>query len=360
MRVGIITFQETNNYGAVLQNYALQRAIVKKGHDVRTIDYRSSYIGKPWRPAHLKNKGFVSYIFGILGYVIYMPRGRKCRNFRKLIRYTEPVTEKNLHELNNAFDLFITGSDQVWNLRLTGMDAAYMLNFVTDKSKCGSYAASIGLSKISLSQKEFFRTFLNDFHFISVREKGAARLLADTLKREVATASDPCLLLTAEEWAAVSADPESTQGYVLVYQLGVSSDAVGLAKRIAGEKSLKLVFIPFPVGAFAAGRWDIKAGNAELIGYIKNAAYVVTDSFHGTLLSIIFNKNFFTKVSGTHAGVSSRIHDLLEHYGLENRIIQSGMDYEQQIPYESINEQVKKDREISLRILDQILHTKTP
>lgn len=355
MKVGIITFQETNNYGAILQNYALQQALIQKGHHVRTIDYRSSYIGKPYRLAHLRNKGFFPYAFGVLGYLIYMPRRRKCKKFRKRIRYTDPVKEGGLGKLNEEFDLFITGSDQVWNPRLTGMDAVYMLNFVADKVKCNSYAASIGLSEASPSQKEFFYAFLHDFHYISVREKSAATLLGSILGREVAVASDPCLLLTREEWASVAEGPRNTQGYVFVYQLGVSSDAVSLAKRIAREESLRLVFVPFPVGAFAVGRWDVGVGNAGLVGYIMNAEYVVTDSFHGTLLSIIFNKKFFTKISGTHAGVSSRIYDLLERYGLEERIIQSGMDYGQEISYESINDKIKMDREMSMQILDRIL-----
>lgn len=357
MKIGIITFQETNNYGVILQNYALQQALIQKGHHVRTIDYKSSYIGKPYRLAHLKNKGFFSYAFGVLGYLIYMPRGKKCKKFRKKILYTKPVKEDELGKLNEEFDLFITGSDQVWNPRLTGMDTAYMLDFVADKAKCNSYAASIGLSGASPSQKELFYTFLHDFHYISVREKSAAALLENILGRKIAVASDPCLLLTREEWASVAESPGIAQGYVLVYQLGVSPDAVNLAKRIAREKSLRLVFVPFPVGAFAVGRWDIGVGNAGLVGYIRDAEYVVTDSFHGTLLSIIFNKKFFTKVSGTHAGVGSRIYDLLESYGLEERIIQNDMDYGLEISYESINKKIKMDRKMSMQILDRILQS---
>lgn len=355
MKIGIITFQETNNYGAILQNFALQQAIIQKGHSAETINYKSTYISKPYRFIHLKNKGLLSYIFGVLGYLIYMPRTKKCNQFRKLIHYSKPIEKDNIHALNETYDIFITGSDQVWNYKLTGMDTTYMLDFVTDKSKCNSYAASIGLLNIDPLQQKQYYTLLNNFHFITVREKSASVLLKHILNKEIPIASDPCLLLSKNRWEQIAIEPKNFCNYILIYQLGFSIDAVKLAKQIAKEKSLRMIFIPFPVGKFAFGKWDITAGNAELVGYIKNAEYVITDSFHGTLFSIIFNKKFFTKISGTHAGVSSRIFDLLTHYGLTNRIIQENMNYNQKISYDTINKLLEKDRKISLDILDNML-----
>jgi len=356
MKVGIITFQETNNYGAVLQNYALQQAILQRGYSVETIDYRSTYIGKPYRLSHLRKKGLFAYLFGVLGYLIYLPRTGKCRKFRQMIYYSRPVDMNSIGELNNEYDIFITGSDQVWNHKLTGMDTTYMLDFVTDKSKCNSFAASVGLSEIENSEKEQYCSLLKDYGHITVREKSASSLMENVLSRHIQIVSDPCLMLTKEKWGTVAIEPENSQKYVFVYQLGVSPDIVKLARRIAKKESLDLVFVPFPVGAFAPGKWDICAGNAELIGYIKNAEYVVTDSFHGTLLSIIFNKKFFTKISGTHAGVGSRIYDLLEHYGVTNRIIHENIDFEQVISYDIINEKLEKDRKNAFLELDKILH----
>ena len=355
MKIGIITFQETNNYGAVLQNYALQQTIMQKGHFVETIDYRSEYIGKPYRFIHLKSKGFFSYVFGIVGYLIYLPRVKKCKAFRKMIYYSGPVNLHNISEINSKYDIFICGSDQVWNPALTGMDTSYMLDFVKDKSKCNSYAASIGLSKIENTYINQYVTYLKDFRHITVREESAAVLLKDILKREIQVVSDPCLLLTKEKWASVAVRPTNTQKYVFVYQLGISSDVVKLARKIAKEKRLKLIFVPFPVGVYSFGKWDIKAGNAELVGYIENAEYVITDSYHGTLFSIIFNKKFFTKISGTHAGVGARIYDLLKHYKLTERIIQEDVDYEKAIPYKKINVKVEEDRNTSMMVLEKIL-----
>lgn len=355
MKIGIITFQETNNYGAVLQNYALHQALVRYGHEVQTIDYQSSYIGKPYRLEHLKNKGLFAYLFGVMGYFIYLPRTKKCKEFRKYIHYSRKVNKQSISEINNEFDLFITGSDQVWNYNLTDLDETYMLGFVSDKSKCNSFAASIGLSEISEENKTIYKNLLKDYHFISVREKSAVPLLADILFKDIQVVSDPCVLLNQADWDKVSKQPQIKGKYLLVYQLGISADAVKLAKRISKEKKLKVVYIPFPVGCLAKGKWDIGAGNAELLGYIKDAEYVVTDSFHGTLLSIIYNKRFFTKMSGTHAGVGSRIYDILEHYGLTDRILNASMDYEKSIDYNKVNKLMETDRKYSQEVLQRII-----
>lgn len=355
MKIGIITFQETNNYGASLQNYALQQAILHMGHSVDTIDYRSSYIGKPYRLAHLKNKGLFSYLFGVMGYLIYLPRTGKCRRFRQKISYSRPVNRETIGALNQEYDVFITGSDQVWNYKLTGMDPVYLLGFVEDKAKCSSYAASVGISELEPAAEEQYRGLLKGFHMITVRESSSVPLLKSILQRDVFPAADPCLLLTAEEWKQAAVMPKGKGRYVFVYQLGFSADIVKLARRIAEENRLKLVFTPFPVGAFAWGKWDMRAGSAELAGYIKEAEYIVTDSFHGTLLSLIFQKKFFTKIAGTHAGVGSRIYDLLEHYEITDRIVSENIDYKASMPYDRIAEKLSQDRERSLALLDKIL-----
>lgn len=356
-KIGIITFQETNNYGAIFQNYALQQAIRKLGAEPETLDYKSEYIGKPYRLQHLKNKGLFGYLFGILGYMIYLPRTKKCNEFRKIIKFSQPITKKELNKIEENYDHFITGSDQVWNCKLTGMDTAYMLDFVKDKRKCSSYAASIGLPKLELDIAKKYDELIKDFHCVSVRESSAAKLLEEITTKEIQVVSDPCLLLNVDEWKLVTLPKKRKNPFVLVYQLGVSGDVVKLAKKIAKEKKLKIVFVPFPVGELAKGKWAFDAGNADLLSYIRDAEYVITDSFHGTLLSIIFNKQFFTKVAGTHAGVGSRIYDLLDKYGLRERIITENIRYDNSIDYKNINMLIEKERESSINVLKLMVHT---
>ncbi|MBQ7943983.1 MAG: polysaccharide pyruvyl transferase family protein [Lachnospiraceae bacterium] len=355
MKIGIVTFQETNNYGAVWQNYALQQAIIKRGHEAETIDYKSEYIGRPYRFSHLTNKGLFSYLFGVMGYIIYLPRTKKCREFRKKLFYSRAVKKADLSKFNEEYDCFIIGSDQVWNHKLTGMDATYMLDFVTDKTKCNSFAASVGLSCIEEEKQKEYKRLLEGYANITVREKSARQLLEPIVGRDVETVSDPCVLLSYDEWSSVAKPMRPKNSYVVVYQLGVSADVVKLAKKIAKENNLKVVYVPFPVGSFGKGTWDVTAGNAELLGYIRDAAYVVTDSFHGTLLSIILNKQFFTKVSGTHAGVGSRIVDLLDGFGLSNRIISDNLNHCDKIDYSAVNPLLEQRRTEAGNCLEKIL-----
>lgn len=354
MKVGIVTFQETNNYGALLQNYALSRAFRKNGAEPKTINYISEYIGKPYRFSHLKNKGLMTYLLGVAGYFIYLPRTIKNNRFRKHIKYTSKVNKTNVKDIVDDFDIFVTGSDQVWNYNLTGGDGYYLLDFVKDKSRCNSYSASLGVKTIDDKYSSEYRELLSDFHYVSVREESAKDALVPVLGKEVDVVADPCVLLSKSEWDKVSNTPRE-KGYVYVYQLGVSGDAVRLAKKIAKEKGLKVIFTPFPVGGMAVGKFDIFAGAAEVLGYIKNADYVITDSFHGTLLSIIFNKRFFTKASGTHAAVGSRIFDMLNHYGLTDRIISSNTNYKEKIDYERVNALLEDDRKKGMGVIKNIL-----
>ena len=355
MKVGIVTFQETNNYGALLQNYALQKAIKDAGHSCDTIDYKSSYIGRPLGFAHLKNKGLKTYLLGVAGYLIYLPRSKRNRFFRKNISYSPKMYKEDLEELNDTYDMFICGSDQVWNYKLTGDDPYYFMDFVKDKNKCVSFAASLGLNEIDDKHKGMFIHYLSEYKYLSAREESASKLVGECVKRDIETVPDPCMLLDASEWEAVSLRPLK-RGYVYVYQLGVSKDVVLLAKKIAKEKKLEIIYTPFPVGSMSGGEYRINAGAQDVLGFIRDAEYVITDSFHGTLLSIIMNKQFFTKCSGTHAGVGNRIHDLLTRYGLTNRLLSGELDYTEDIDYSSLNDKLNEDRENAKNILYKIMN----
>lgn len=354
MKAAILTFQQTNNYGAILQNYALQHTINKLGYDADTIDYQSDYISKPYKICHLKNKGLFPYLFGVAGYLIYALRTSKCKHFRKNISYSLPAKYPDLSALNDQYDIFITGSDQVWNYKLTGMDTAFLLDFVADKRKCASYAASLGVNCLDKDIAPIYKDLLNNYKLVSVREEQAKQTLSSILSAPIEVVSDPCLLLTPDEWLSVAAPNIPKKPYIAIYQLGFSSDVVKLAKKIAKEKHLGLIFLPFPVGTPAFGKYAFNAGPAELVNYIAHADYVITDSFHGTLFSILFHKQFFTKVSGTHAGVGSRIHDLLSHYNLSDRIIAEQVNYKDPIDYTVIDSIIEKDRAHSLQVLQNI------
>lgn len=355
MKIGIITFQKTNNYGGILQNYALQRVVTKMGAEVETIDYQSEYISKPYRLCHLRRKGLATYLFGLIGYICYCFRTGNNRQFRKNIKYSAPVKCKELKSLNQKYDKFITGSDQVWNFNLTGHDGTYLLDFVEDPVKKNSYAASIGVQALNETDGQWLRGQLEDYNQILVREKSAAGLLGKVLGRDIDMVLDPVFLLDMHEWKKVIPKVYNRGRYICVYQLGVSPQLVAFAKKAAKEYNCKLVFLPFPMVGFAAGKYKITAGAGELLAYIANAEYVITDSFHGTAFSILFHKKFSCLVSGTHGGVSSRIRDMLAMFGLEQRIWQEKFNLEAEIAWDSVDKILDEEKKRSLQHLRAIV-----
>ena len=141
-RVGVITFHNYDNYGAILQSYALQKKLREIGTQPEIIDYRCDYISNPFRLVNLKKKGLFNYIYGAIGHICYIPRRFKCNRFRKHMRYSQPVTQGKMQPVAGKYDIYIAGSDQIWDYKLTNFDTTYFLDFVKKGKKKCSYAAS--------------------------------------------------------------------------------------------------------------------------------------------------------------------------------------------------------------------------
>lgn len=333
MKIGIIThFHKSINYGGVLQAYALCKFLNDNGYSAQQILYthKSTPIEAEKRSLRL--------IFGKLKSRIerklYAKRNKAVKarmenafcEFRNSIPHTEKeYTRENVAELSGEFDAFITGSDQVWNP--FWYDPSYMLNFVNAEKKRISYAASMGVSSLSDREREVFKKELNAFDGLSVREGNAATLLSDLLERDVTVTVDPTLLLTKETWDSILPERKISEKYVFTYLLGNGMKARKLAKKFADKKGLKLVSIPDLLGAYR--KCDRKNGAelvfgatpADFISLIKNAEYVITDSFHASVFSILYHKNFFAFQRGGKIKMGSRIHTLLQMFGCTDRFI---------------------------------------
>lgn len=355
MKIGILTFQETNNYGAIWQNFALQRALEKMGVNAETIDYRSKYIGKPYRLKHLQKKGAAGYLFGMAGYFSYLLREKKNRLFRRYIHYSDPVEAEGLVALNSTYDKFITGSDQVWNGYLTDYDDAYCLGFVKDSSKKVSYAASFGRKEPEEKEQIWYMNCLADFWKISVREKSAGHLLKELLGRDVLTVLDPVFLLDRKAWKRVSGKRRLVrEKYILVYQLGISRELIRFAAKCAKQYECRLIFLPFPLIGITNCKCMPTAGAGEALNAICHAEYVITDSFHGMALSIIFQKKFAVLANGTHSRVNARILDLLDLLGLKERAWQKHMDLDREICWDCVFSILNKERRRSYQYLKEV------
>ncbi len=300
-RAGILTFQNANNYGAVLQAFALQETLKKLGFKTNIIDYDSPAMG-------LKSVQHTSFrIF--------------CQ---KYLHLTSPV-ERCCDIDTSQFDILIVGSDQVWNPTITQGDSTYFLDFAGDEMIKVSYAASIGLnSELIQEHRQIFKDNIPRFQEISLREKDHIPFIEQFshTKSGIVTASvDPSLLLTADEYSRLlplAASPEE-EDYIFLFSYNRNPRLLDFANMLSLHTGYKILAVSrFTEQFFVSGaRVYDDIFPTEWLNLVKNAKIVLTDSFHGLMLSIVFERPFYIHTPNTQNVV--RIMNALEMLGLGER-----------------------------------------
>ncbi|MBQ4438531.1 polysaccharide pyruvyl transferase family protein [bacterium] len=328
-KVAILTFNNSINYGALLQAYALREFLNISGFEGNIINYqrRRSYS----QVSFLRK--IASFVWQNLLARFFANKKRKERtsNFRteQMKLGQKCVNLDDLKQLNAIYNVFVVGSDQVWNPVNNRGDSAFFLSFVDDKNKRLSYAASFGSSKVDKSYLESNRRYLEKFDAISVREKESAEILKKELGITAETLIDPVFLRTKNDWVSrlnLNESADVKDKYVLCYVMPGHDDLVNkiysVAKSIADRDNLKIITLGKKDYAKPMGieTLDKDAGPIEFLQYILNAEYVVTNSFHGTALSIVFRKQFFT-VLKKGIGLNLRLENLLQSISLTSRLI---------------------------------------
>lgn len=318
MKIGLLSYQNANNFGASLQAYALSEFLTKNNISNEYINYTCEFVEKRYRKKI--NKRNIKTII-----INYMNRAKnkKFDNFRKNnIPLSKIIYDKsNITKVNEFYDIFLVGSDQVWNYDLNGSDYVYLLNFV-DKNKLKlSYASSLGLERINENHILEYKKFLSEFNYLSVRENSAKKILNNLGIENVDTVVDPCLLHDSSFWKCKAKTIKDTN-FVLVYLF----DANNLGKfnkkfpdvlknetiyKISGGISIKDIVSKNIKIKYAIDPFDF-------IAYINNANLVITDSFHATLFSIVLKKPFVTFFRN-RPGKDARISELLKISNLESR-----------------------------------------
>ena len=322
MKIGIITFHTAQNYGAVLQAYGLQQTVKKLENNCEIIDYDCEKFKKDY--AVLKFSLHIKRFFRSVA-AVSITRELKKKYAAYVQHYLQcsktVYTKQNIKECSNQDDLFITGSDQVWDPYCAGFDPNYFLEFVSDESKIASYAASFDKMEIPEELKEEFIRRVKRFKYISCREEAGASLVKQLTGRSVEVHVDPSFLLNADEWAQIAVKPQIESPYLFVYPVGQSQEMLEFAKKLAERKGLKVVYLVYNKPwndnkvMFVTG-----AGPEEFLGYILHAKYVVTNAFHGTAFSLIFHKPFYS-FCGKDGKGNTRIQTVLKASSLRNRII---------------------------------------
>lgn len=354
MKIGIVTVHRANNYGAAVQAYALQHILRNYGLDAQFIDYVGDFLKYPFGIENFRKKGLVGETFTFLGELSRLPRRKKFNEFRKsYFICTEEVKKEELCGLEEQFDLFIAGSDQVWNYKITNQDGAYLLDFVKNYDKKGSYAASFGLTRIERKYREWYSQNLSNIKYLNIREKSAIPIVKKYTNRTPKVVLDPTLLLAKTEWEKIAVNPKMQGDYILSYQVGIDRHLVKYTAFLSKATGLPVYSIPFTQGGYIKMHPVWNSGPLEWLGWIKNARYVVTDSFHGMALSIIFERNFAVNISSQGQALSSRLKDLLNLTGIKGRNIDEiGNIVVEEIDYSKVNIKLEKHKKYSLGVIE--------
>lgn len=338
MRLGGLTWWR-NNYGSILQAYALQQEL----NSMPNISYEiiNQYGKKIVSLDNLLDKirtlGFRKTTQRIVWKFGMKKLRNRSINIQKFIDErlkisSKQYTEKNIAEANSEYDGFVCGSDQIWNPTLAGLDSMYWLGFSNEGKLRFSYAPSIGVNDVSDDEARMIQENLNRFDAVSCREESGTQLLNRIVGKQVCeTVLDPTLLVDRKIWDQMSVDYKS-EPYIFVYMLRGTKKQRKLVELFAESVKMKIVTMPFMEAEYPVW-YDFKFGDKkiwdaapdEFISLIRNATYVFTDSFHSSVFSILYHIPFFNFPKKGKAQMS-RIVGLQNLLQIDSRMVNSEDD----------------------------------
>lgn len=326
MKIGIFTFHCAANYGAVLQTYCLQEVLKNMGHEVYVIDYRPKYLTEPYKTFHYDSTSLGSKLAkskGFLRACLVAPiRWKRNRAFSQFIHNHLNLYPLDLNDESNDFDAFIFGSDQIWNSDITcGTDKVFIGDFLAVKDKqLISYAASMGGRVFNLDNNDIksLEYIINHFSSISVREQSLQNLFKVYFKKEVPIVLDPVLLVQNKDLEHITNENKLDKKYLLLFQPEGDKALSLYARKMADKRGVELIEIVSGIESIMNIKWKQTLFPEKFLYYISNASYIITSSFHGTALSILFKKNFATVSRCLET--DCRMLSMLKLLGLENRM----------------------------------------
>ncbi len=362
-KVGLLTWHYYDNVGSNLQAYALFRTIINKGFDCKFIDYRK----KEFDDAFVKKiiKDFFIFLNKIGIIKDTSKYAFKSKQFqKKYFVTTRKCNKDNITQVSKEFDILLCGSDQIWAPSV--FDETYLFAFANNANK-NSYAASLGLNSIPVELQPKYKKFLSDFNKISVREQQGQKLLSQIgIKSQVVL--DPTFLLEKNQWVKISNNKvvDKQKKYIFCYLLGKNKKQLEYIKNYQNKTKLELI-IYSPTNDISEYRFKNvikRIGPEEFVSYVSNSEHIFTDSYHGCIFSIIFEKKFhiFLRFDDKNDKNSqnSRIYNLVNILNIENALI---TDYDKPNlheieDYERINSILNKNKKNSFDYLSSILEEK--
>ncbi len=364
-QIGIITFHCSNNYGAMLQAYALRRFLYCHGRRADIVRFEPFYMtGRHWWIPYAPIKGLKGRIWGVFnmwnGLLAHLrtkedfAAQRANMNYfryKYLVDKRKPriITEKGLEGL--PYHYYIVGSDQIWNPDITcGLRKAYFGAFKNKKKeKVISYAASFGGAELNACHDERFAKLVSYVDAVSVREDAAVPYVQRFCEGKVTAVLDPVFFLKKEAWQRAERIPEKAREgrYIFLYVTEPNKTMSAYAEELKEETGLPVIEVRAgQQGTDAGFTVDYTAGPSEFLGYIHNAEYVVSNSFHAAAFSIIYEKKFLIFV---HRSLGARVRNILKLHGLSEKLCGEGEipDIHEPVDWEAVRQKTRENVKIS-------------
>lgn len=361
MKIGILTFVNAVNYGAVLQAYASQKFLNDAGYDAQLINYTPAApkqnitqdAPKPGKLNHL-----ISIAKHPFKFISAKAKTKKTNNFKNIYLKISPTKYVGeISELKEKFDIVIAGSDQIWNTDLSFASKTFFLDFKTSAKKVG-YAVSVGREQYSELDKEMIHKYNGNFEKISVRENSLKDYLKKQENKESIVVCDPVFLIEQKDWNSICVSPKKS-GYILVYAMEYNETLINTIKKLKKDTHKRVYFING--GGYHINKSELPGkiinaqGPKEFLGWIKNADIVLTNSFHGAAFSVIFKKELIIL---EHSTRNERLIQLADVCGCKDKLLKINSDnfekYEytinSKIAYKNIESFIKKSKEYMLSI----------
>ncbi len=359
-KVGIITVHRNVNYGANLQAFASCKFINNAGYNAEIIDYYPKEIDKDnylfsWLKHSYdggKSKSLLHNIKLIAALTLSASeKNKRLKGFYSFRKKHCTLSQKyiNFEDIaNGEYTDVVCGSDQIWNPSITcGIKLLYFGDILGVNNKI-SYAASLGREKYNEKDEQKAAELIKKLDYVSVREEKSIEYIKNISGKDVVGVCDPVFLLEKEEYEQIAKAIKVKKPYLLLYSVVNNSEMLSAAKEYADNKGLTLVEICQNKNRSKKHIQLSDISPEEFLGAIKDAEIVITNSFHGTAFSIIFNKNFYVFDNKARG---SRITNILNKAGLENRIVEEKIEEHSQIDYQKVNENLKDYIEPSKQFL---------
>lgn len=373
-KIGILTFHYSHNCGSILQAYALQEFLYQKKLDATIIDFVNpgqtdlySIFSKEFKFRKIIRNMILLPHYKILkkhfdDYISFKKKHLVTSNKR----YT---TSSSMIELNNQYSIFIAGSDQIWNVTIKDYSRAYLLDFVNDSNKRIAYSPSFGaknpLKVLNKNEMNIYKNDLLKFDSISIRENNGSKWLNNILNKSIPVTCDPTLFLKKNDYEKLEEDSQIDYDYIYYYSPRANPKLDKYVQRISKKYNLKVICWSTK-DYYLKNLWSrgFKLANHQnpgvYLNLIRNAKLVFTTSYHGTIFSTIYRKNFWVIKNGGMYGDDDRVRTLLNQLSFEHRVIEpnymESFDYFTAVDYNNYEKNLENFVENSKKFLIEAIN----